>query len=327
MDELEQITTRYLLGELSEPEQIALEEKFFTDPQVFNQVLQAESKLVDAYARGQLSNEMRERFEQSYLQHPARRERAKFASALTTRLDRDPESVMPGKPSPTLASRWQRLLSSLRGRRPTLRFAIALATLLIMLAGGWIFVGIRRQQQREAAQMQTARENEEQQAREREAARQQPATSAPPTEKPPAETASSAPSSPQPAPQSSPNPTVSPAPPVVFLALKVGGVRGGDNGRTPILVIPQGTTQARLLLPLKDNSYSRYRLSLEKIGGTEIFRQTDVKPRSTKSGARFVFTVPARRFANGDYALTVSGINPDGGADDLSKSLFRVEKR
>src|SRR5918912_675057 len=124
MDELEQIMTRYLLGELSESEQIALEEKFFTDPQAFNQVLQVESKLVDAYARGQLSNEMRERFEQSYLKHPSRRARVKFASALTTRLDR--ESVALGKPSLTLASGWQRLLSSLRGQR--LRFAIALAT-------------------------------------------------------------------------------------------------------------------------------------------------------------------------------------------------------
>ncbi len=299
--------TRYLLGELSESEQIALEESYFTDPQVFNQVLRAESTLVDAYARGQLSNERRERFEQFYLKHPARRERAKFASALTTRLDR--ESVMPGKPSLTPVSRWQRLRSSLRGRRPTLRFAIALATLLIMLVGGWIFVSSRRQQQREAAQIQAAREHQEQQAREQGAAQQQTAKTPPPT------------------PQSSPNPTVHSAPPVAFLALNVGGVRGADNGRTPILVIPQGTAQAQLLLKLKDNSYSSYRLSLKMIGGAEIFSQTNIKPRSTKSGASFVFTVPAHKFANGDYALTLSGINPNGEVDDLSKSLFRVEKR
>jgi hypothetical protein len=62
-------------------------------------------------------------------------------------------------------------------------------------------------------------------------------------------------------------------------------------------------------------------------GGAEIFSQANIKPRSTKAGASFVFTVPARKFASGDYALTVSGINPDGEIDDLSKSLFRVEKR
>jgi len=59
MDELEQNTRRYLLGELSEEEQAALERSYFTDSNVFNQVLQVESELVDAYARGQLSTEMR----------------------------------------------------------------------------------------------------------------------------------------------------------------------------------------------------------------------------------------------------------------------------
>jgi hypothetical protein len=38
MDESEQMMTRYLLGELSESEQSALEEKYFIDPQVFKQV-------------------------------------------------------------------------------------------------------------------------------------------------------------------------------------------------------------------------------------------------------------------------------------------------
>lgn len=235
---------------------------------------------------------------------------------------------MPGEQSSAPVSMWQRLLSSLRGRRPTMRFSVALATLLIMLVGGLIFVSSRRrQQQREAAQIQKAREEQEQQAREQEMARQQPPTTPQPAEKPPDEAGGGAPSGPQPTPQLPPNPTVKSAPPVAFLTLRVGGVRGGDSGQTQLLVIPPGTTQAQLLLTLKDNSYSRYRVSLEKIGGAEIFTQTDLKPRSTKSGASFVFTVPARKFANGDYALTVSGINPDGDVDDLSKSLFRIEKR
>ena len=54
MNELEEITKRYLLGELSEQEQDSLEERYFRDPKLFNAVLQVESELVDAYARGQL---------------------------------------------------------------------------------------------------------------------------------------------------------------------------------------------------------------------------------------------------------------------------------
>src|SRR5262249_55885412 len=132
--------TRYLLGELSESEQIALEEKYFTDPQVFKQVLQIESKLVDAYARGQLSNEMREQFEQAYLNHPARLERVKFARAFTARLDEIEASTIRAGQSASPVSWRQRLLAALSGHRPWVRFAMALATLLILLVGGWIFV-------------------------------------------------------------------------------------------------------------------------------------------------------------------------------------------
>src|SRR5713101_766427 len=87
MNESEQTMARYLLGELSDAEQAALEEKYFTDPQVFDKMVKTENELVDDYARGRLTPQLRERFEQYYLAHPKRRERAKFAQALATKLD------------------------------------------------------------------------------------------------------------------------------------------------------------------------------------------------------------------------------------------------
>src|SRR5678809_451720 len=89
MDELQKIATRYLLGELSEQEQAALEQRYLSNPQVFNEVLKVESELVDAYARGQLSAEMRERFENSYLKQPALLQRAKFCLLYTSPSPRD----------------------------------------------------------------------------------------------------------------------------------------------------------------------------------------------------------------------------------------------
>src|SRR5438128_12326880 len=87
MDDSGQITRRYLLKELSEAEQFAFEEKYFTDSRAFEQVLKTESELVDNYVRGRLSKRTRERFEQSYMAHPRGRERVKFAEALATRVD------------------------------------------------------------------------------------------------------------------------------------------------------------------------------------------------------------------------------------------------
>jgi type II secretory pathway pseudopilin PulG len=308
MDELEQITTRYLLGELSEQEQAALEKRYFSDPQVFNEVLRAESELGDAYARGQLSAEMRERFEHSYLKHPSRRQRVEFARALTTRIDERARSATRVE-QPALHISWkQRLLATVGGQRPALRFAMALVILLIALAGVWIFVDSRwRQQQREAAQKQpaeTPQQTEKQQGQEERAAQIPPETSKP-----------------------SPNPNTNSAPSTVSLALTIGSVRSADSGSTQTLLIPHGTTQAQISLELKDDSYPRYRVSLRQIGGPEIFTQTNIRPRSTKAGARFVFKIPANRLISGDYALTLGGITPEGDVDDLNKSLFRVEKR
>ncbi len=66
MNKSAQKMTRYLLGELSDSEQAALEEKYFTDPQVFDKMVKAENELVDNYGRGLLSPQSREKFEQYY---------------------------------------------------------------------------------------------------------------------------------------------------------------------------------------------------------------------------------------------------------------------
>jgi hypothetical protein len=322
MDEPEQIMKRYLLGELSESEQSALEEKYFTDPQFFNQILKAESELVDTYVRGQLSNEVRERFEQSYMAHPARSERVKFAAALATKLNQTEESETSSEQPVLQVSWWQRLLAALRGQRPTLRFSLALATLLIMLGGIWFFIESQRRQ-RELSQTQAASEAQQ---------RREPEQSQPPanesrraeelaTEQERVER------NPQQMPRRTPTPTSGSAPRSVYMALTVGGVRSGDTGQTPTLVIPPGTTQARLQLLLKDDDYPGYHAALQMVGGAEIFSQRGVKPRRGKTGASFIFTLPARKLSSGDYILTLKGINPDGEVDDLSKSLFRVEKK
>ena len=72
MTNSDEIWTRYLFGELSDSEQTRLEEHYFTDAQTFEQLAQLETELVDGYARGRLSPQMRERFERAYLVNPNR---------------------------------------------------------------------------------------------------------------------------------------------------------------------------------------------------------------------------------------------------------------
>jgi hypothetical protein len=330
MDKSEQIMTRYLLGELSEPEQRELEERYFTDPQVFDRVLRTESELIDGYVRGQLSNVARERFEQSYLVHPERRERVKFAEALLSRLDQTEPPALRAAMEDAARSRWQRLLVALRGQRLAMGFAMALA-LLAVLGGLWFFIESQRLR-RELAESQSARANDERRARELEqqldAERKRAAESTAAARRA-GELAAElerlrAQSQP---PQTATTPPVRPAAPVfVTLLLTAGSVRGGDTGQPQTLVIPQGTAQARLQLNLKDNNYPSYRVSLHRVGGEETLNQS-LKPRNTKAGALFVLSVPVSQLATGDYILTLRGVSQNGEIDDLSKSIFRVEKK
>src|SRR5215208_6229734 len=98
MNDATHLMTRYLLGELSEGEQSALEQACFDDPRVFAELTAAEEGLVDDYARDRLSPEVRARFERVYLADPRRRERVQFAHALIARLDGAVDSNRAARP-------------------------------------------------------------------------------------------------------------------------------------------------------------------------------------------------------------------------------------
>jgi hypothetical protein len=319
MNDPEQIATRYLLGELTEPEQTALEEKYFTDPQIFDQVVSAETELVDDYARGRLSPQMRQRFEQAYLAHTQRRERLRFAEALAARLDQVDASGVAAKQSIRVESWWARFSSLLLGEQRALAFSMMLVVLFLTLGSVWLVFKARRAgqelaqtQAQQAAQEQRERQLQQQLADERTRNQELMAE----LEKARAEK-----------PQTGPAPPESSAPAFVTLLLFASGIRGTETGSAPALTVPRGTQQVHLQLNLKDNSYQRYQVELRAIGGQEIFSRRNLKPQATKTGARFVFSLLEAKFSTGDYMLTLKGVAQDGEVEDVSKSLFRVEKK
>ena len=311
---------RYLLGELSDSEQAALEEKYFTHPQVFDELVKAENELVDDYACGRLSPQLRKRFEQYYLAHSKRRERAKFAQALATKLDQvgsDHPAVDPGiKLAP-----WRRLLlPKLFGEGRAFASSMALALFLLTLGGGWLLLRNRRLQE-ELAQTQAAHAAQEQRDRD---LQQQLAKERTRINDSNDELNRARPQATRSQPKAPPMHTT---PAFVTLLLTAGGIRGADTGSAPRLIIPTGTEQVRIQLNLKEGDYSNYRVVLQAFGGKTIFSRQGVKPKAAKSGSTFVIIVPARRFAAGDYILTLRGVRADAEVDDVSKSIFRVAKQ
>ena len=309
--------TRYLFGELSEAEQAQLEARYFTDAQVFNQLAQLEAELIDDYARGRLSAQMRARFERAYLSNPNRRARLKFGEALTARLDQMAASSVAEPARMRAASLWQRAALQLAGKRRALAFSTVLALLLLSAVTVWLFIesqqlrqDLARTRDAQSAQAEQAREAEQQLASERTRSQALAAE----LERARAEAQ----------PQTLPAAT---APSVASLMLVVGNVRGVDMGAPPTLVIRKATQQVRLQLKLRENRYPSYQLALQAVGGKEIFTRQQIKPLTSQASASFIFTLPAAQVSAGDYLLTLRGYLPNGELEDVSQSLFHVEKK
>ncbi len=309
--------TRYLLGELSESERADLERRYFADSAFFERLSQCESDLMDDYARGRLSPETRERFEKAYLADPERRARLRFSEALVAKLDRE---VSPGliPQEAETTSWWQKLFVPFIGGQRALAFSFAVL-LLMVLGSAWLLLRTSRLRNELAQTRATeaAREQHERELQQQlidEQARNQQLIAELDRERA------------QPTPEvgiASPKNT---APAFVSLLLVASGVRGAET-RSPTLSIPAGTQEVRIELKTVENEYQSYQLELHALGGKAIFDRKKVKPTMTKSGANFGFSVPASRFTSGDYILTLKGVMPTAEVEDVSKSLFRVEKK
>lgn len=151
MPDIKHTARRYLLGELTEAEQSALEETYFNDAQVFAEVAAEENALVDDYVRARLAPETRRRFETVYLSRPERRARVEFAEALLSRADASPTFSI-GDRSESPRSNW---LTTWLGPRP----ALAMATLAAAVVLGIALWPALRSTRQEPEQQQTTMAN------------------------------------------------------------------------------------------------------------------------------------------------------------------------
>ena len=79
---IEELLARYLLGDLSEAEQSAIEDRAFEDRQFAKNILAVEAELIDQYVRGELAGAERQKFETRFLASAERRRKVEFANAL-----------------------------------------------------------------------------------------------------------------------------------------------------------------------------------------------------------------------------------------------------
>lgn len=127
--------TRFLLGGGTEAERERLEAEFFADDDAFQQMIAAEDDLIDAYARGELSDSERRQFEQRFMNSSEGRERVCFARAFADAAvpQTAPAAVPVTTPSPGF-------FASIFGNTTGLRVAFATLAVAVLVGFPWLLV-------------------------------------------------------------------------------------------------------------------------------------------------------------------------------------------
>ncbi|HEX6126626.1 MAG TPA: hypothetical protein VFZ23_14730 [Pyrinomonadaceae bacterium] len=130
---------RYILGELSEPEQELFENAYFNDDAFFNRFLAVKDELLDLYSRDELDPDKQQRVERHFGSTRPRRDRLAesddFVRSITAIADRDSRSKpLIAKIEPKQATFFERL----KGLFSVPALAVVAVLLVLVAAGFWI---------------------------------------------------------------------------------------------------------------------------------------------------------------------------------------------
>jgi hypothetical protein len=318
IDQSENLIRKYLLGELAEADQAALEQELLIDRGKFERVWAVENELVDSYVRGEMSRADRKRFESHYLASPLHRERVAIAESFLTNIDQAVgESVEVSEKEPLVP--WPRRFPL---RSPRLVFGPVFGMALVMallLTFGLVWSYIERVRltgqianlQKEAqTEREILKQREREQASRNQEFEKQIADVSRSNEQLKAEL------------EQLRQRRQSAAPTILSFLLTPAPVRGEKD--PPQSTIPLLTRKADLLMELDHNDYANYQIILQTVEGREILRSRTSKVRFGKDRAFATLPVKAGELTKGDYILILFGQTADGKIEEIDRYFFRV---
>jgi hypothetical protein len=320
----ETLIARYLLGELSEEQQLAVEDRAFADKKYLASITAVENDLIDEYVRNELSASDRQRFEKQFLASAERRKRVEFARALAGVIA---EEAVPKKTVVHEAKSWSwrdSLYAFINGFYPLAQLAFAVAAPLLLVGAAWLFTETMRLR-RELTQLQAEkqsqqnlqqalelerRHNEELNARLDQEKRQREQTDESLREL--SETGDAM------------NPA--PRPVIASLTLLPGLSRGGDD--KPSLVLTEDARLVRLQIGIDpEEPYKKFAVELLTLSGRQVWTRENLSARSRRGTRAIGLTLPATALKAGEYELRLRGVTDSGGLEDVGFYYFNVKKR
>src|SRR5215471_7212095 len=288
----EVLLVKYLLGNLTEEEQVYVENRAFADANHLGALEAAEADLIDAYVRGQLSQAERRGFERQFLTSPSRRNKVEFARALA-RVASESRAVR-------LPTAWQTLLSVVRGWSPAVQVAAGLATVVFAAGGSWLIVQNTSMRSRVTVLEAQRRDLEirEQELRHELAVHSQQQSTT----------------------------RVGVLPPVVASLVFSPGLTRAET-RVEQLVLNPSVQIAHVEIQLESrDDYPRFRVELRKRSGDDVLTQGNLPKRRTTVGYSVSFDVPASALLPGEYELALKGLLDDQSVQDVAYYYFSVQE-
>lgn len=327
----------YLLGDISSSERELLEAEYFSDEEAFQKVLDAEDDLIDAYARGALSEKHRRLFEKRFLQSDDGRERVRFARTLAETIGNTPFPV--AKAPVPIAEPRLGLWATLWSRSPALSFAVV--AVAVVLTGGMTALLVERRSmrnelealrvEREALQQKVVAEQarnsefaeQNEQLKEQLAQLNQQSPEAPPGIKPPLTGHQDVAN--QRTPQTNRDDTLAQnRGPQIVLTLIPGALRGSLSGNN--FTIHRAVKRISIRLEVVNAAAESYRAAIETADGEPV-RSFDLSKPATAENILDLPPVPASELPSGVYIITLQGKQSDGSFRKIAEYSFTLIKQ
>ena len=301
----ETLLVKYLLGYLTEEEQVRVEDRAFADHDYLASLNAVEADLIDAYVRGHLSREDRRAFEHRFLHSAQRRGKIEFAQALA-RLTAEtaPDSL------PKPATGWRSWLDPVRAWNPALRFAGVAGAMISIAGASWLAIENASMRSR-LATLQAQRQQLEYRThgleRELSDAQTQAEALTAQAQKRLSERARRPPMIPS-------------------LVLTPGLSRAAS--REERLMIGRGAQVVKIEIQLESrDDYPRFRADLRTQSGKDILSFAGLPLRSSSNAHAVWMDVPANALETGEYELSLKGLRNGQDPEEIGYYYFRVQKR
>jgi hypothetical protein len=307
------LIVQYLLGELSEKQQVELEDRAFQDPVLLSNITAVEHDLIDDYVAGRIGDGRLERFESHFLASDERRKKVAFARALQGVIAESPsrETARDKVQGASVFARFFAFLS-----QPGMAYAFAASAFVLVIAAVWLVMNTRNLRS-EVARLRAVQETQVLERREletrlnNERARSEDLASQ--LEQAKQETGGV-----------TEEPQKSHSPIIAALTLLPGLSR--SEGATPRVTIPKEATTLRLQIVIDPNETYRTFSAVVTGGGQTVYSGSRLIPANSRAGRSVRLNIAVSAMKSGRYEVSLKGLS-DNGPTNVGYYYFDVTKK